>query len=131
MTQSLWMRKTFLSQKLKDMVVQAKKEEAKRVKERLQNKAHRSHPGAETTFEYEQSTNRILQQLEFINPEDLLPENRYLLEVDPTKMALKPADRQQVWQTCMNTAVTVARNRREKHPLPEDSEFEDLQASHF
>ena len=41
MTQSLWMRKTFLSQKLKDMVVQAKKEEAKRVKERLQNKAHK------------------------------------------------------------------------------------------
>ena len=47
----------------------------------------RRYPGAETAFEYEQTMERIINQLEMTDPEDLLPENQYLLEVDPEDLA--------------------------------------------
>ena len=49
----------------------------------------RRHPGAETAFEYEQTMERIIimNQLEMTDPEDLLPEDQYLLEVNPKDLA--------------------------------------------
>ena len=47
----------------------------------------RRYPGAETAFEYEQTMERIMNQLEMTDPEDLLPEDQYLLEVDPEDLA--------------------------------------------
>ena len=93
---------------------------------------YRSHPGAESIFEFERSMNRICQQLDFIDPEELLPEDQYLLEVDANRMAEEPADRRQVWQTSLDSALTTARIRKEKRSVREEleSDDEDYQ-SHF
>ena len=47
---------------------------------------YRKHPGAETRFEYEQIMTQIMNTLEMTNPEDLLPEDQFLLEVDPENL---------------------------------------------
>ena len=93
---------------------------------------YRSHPGAESIFEYERSMNRICQQLDFIDPEELLPEDQYLLEVDANRMAEEPADQRQVWHTSLDSALTTARTRKEKRYVREEleSDDEDYQ-SHF
>ena len=94
---------------------------------------YRSHPNAESIFEYERSVNQICQQLDFIDPEELLQEDQYLLEVDAAKMAEEPADRRQVWQTCLDSALTTSRTRKEKRTVREEleGEAEEYQSSFF
>ena len=94
---------------------------------------YRSHPGAESIFDYERSVNRICQQLDFIDPEELLPEDQYLLEVDAERMAEETADRRHVWQTCLDSALTTARIRKEKRTVREELEgdIEEYQSYHF
>ena len=50
------------------------------------------HPGAETAFEYKQTMERILNQLEMTDPEDLIPEDLYLLDLDPEDIAKSTRD---------------------------------------
>ena len=57
----------------------------------------RRHPGAETAFEYERTMERIVNQLEMTDPEDLLPKDLYLLDVDPEDLAKTTRDGRQSW----------------------------------
>ena len=50
------------------------------------------YPGVDTAFEYEQTMERILNQLEMTDPEDLLPEDQYLLGVNPEDLAKSTHD---------------------------------------
>ena len=100
---------------------------------------HRSHPGAEwftrelIIFEYERSMNCICKQLDFIDTEELLMEDQYLLEVDAERMAEEPADRWHVWQTCLDSALATANNQREKRSIRDELEddIEDYQSYFF
>ena len=53
---------------------------------------------------------RIMDDLEMMNPEDLLPEDQYLLGVDPEDLATASKDRQKVWQAELKTAVAAAKH---------------------
>ena len=65
----------------------------------INEKLHfKRHPGAETLFEYEQTMNRILTNLEMMNPEILLPEDQYLLGINPDDLATTSKDKSQVCQ---------------------------------
>ena len=51
---------------------------------------------------------RIMDDLEMMNLEDLLPEDQYLLGVDLEDLATASKDRRQVWQAKLETAVAAA-----------------------
>ena len=91
----------------------------------------RRHPGAETAFEYERTMERIVNQLEMTDPEDLLPEDLYLLDVDPEDLAKSTRDGRQSWQTNLETALIAAEHEKQKRESDMDDENEELQSSHF
>ena len=72
------------------------------------------HPGAETAFEYEQTMERILNQLEMTDPEDLLPEDQYLLGVNPEDLTKSTCDGKRSWQTNLKTAIISAKHAKWK-----------------
>ena len=74
---------------------------------------------------------RIMDDLEMMNPEDLLPEDQYLLGVDPEDLATASKDRQQVWQAELKTAVAAAKHVTTRLNLPPECKHEDVQAAHF
>ena len=50
-------------------------------------------PGSrDIVCEYEQTMEQILNQLEMTDPEDLLPEDLYLLDIDPEDLAESTRD---------------------------------------
>ena len=69
-------------------------------------------------FEFDQTMNRILDNLEMMNLEDLLPEDQYLLGVDSEDLATASKDRRQVWQADLKTAVAAAERFNRQHNLP-------------
>ena len=74
---------------------------------------------------------RIMDDLEMMNPEDLLPEDQYLLGVDLEDLATASKGRKQVWQAELETAVAAAEHvTRQLNLLPE-CKHEDVQAAHF
>ena len=88
---------------------------------------YRKHPGAETRTEYEQIMNRIMNQLEMTNPEDLLPEDRFLLDVDPEDLINTSPDGRQAWLANFDTAVASAEHEKRKRDdiSNEDSDDDD------
>ena len=50
----------------------------------------------------------ILNNLDMTNPEDLLLEVQYILGVDPEDLAFALADKRQVWQANLGTAIAAA-----------------------
>lgn len=74
----------------------------------------RRHPGVETAFEYKETMTLILNNLEMMNPEDLLLKDQYLLGVNLEDLAPSPADRRQVWQANLETAITAAEHVNRK-----------------
>ena len=65
-------------------------------------------PGAESKFEYEQIMNQILSKMEMTDPEDLLPEDQYILGVDPEEIAKTTLDGRQAWMVNFETAIAAA-----------------------
>ena len=61
---------------------------------------------------------QIMDDLEMMNPEDLLPEDQYLLGVDPEDLATASTDRRQVWQAELETAVAAAEHVTTRLNLP-------------
>ena len=53
-----------------------------------------------------------------INLEDLFPEDQYLLSVNLEELASTPADKRQVWQANLETAIAVAEPVSRKQDLP-------------
>ena len=66
-----------------------------------------------------------------MNPEDILPEDQYLLGVDPEDLAISSKDRRQVWQAELKTAVAAAEHVNRRLNLPPECKQEDVQAAHF
>ena len=91
----------------------------------------RRHPGAETAFEYERTMEQIINQLEMTDPEDFLPEDLYLLDVNPEDFAKPTCDGRQSWQTNLETALIAAEHSKRKREVDMDDENEELQSSHF
>ena len=75
--------------------------------------------------------NRILDNLEMMNPEDLLPGDKYLLDVDPEDLATAFKDRRQVWQADLKTAVTAVEHVNKRRNLSPECKHKDVQAAHF
>ena len=71
---------------------------------------YRRHPGAETPFEYEQIMNNILEKMEMTNPEDLLPEDQFILGVDPEEIMKASPDARQAWLANFETAEVAAKH---------------------
>ena len=74
---------------------------------------------------------RIINQLEMTDPEDLLPDDLYLLDVDPEDLAKLTRDGRQSWQTNLETALIAAEHAKQKREFDMDDKNEELQSSHF
>ena len=74
---------------------------------------------------------RIIEDLEMMNPEDLLPEDKYVLDVDPEDLATASKDRRQVWQEELETAIAAAEHVNRQLSLSPECKHEDVQAAHF
>ena len=82
--------------------------------------------GAETVFEYEQTMNCILDDLEVMNPEDLLPEDQFLLGINPEDLATAFKVRRQVWQANLEPAVATAEHDSRRRNLPPECKHDDV-----
>ena len=94
----------------------------------------RKHPGAETASEYEQIMNRIMTKLEMTDPEDLLPEDQFLLGVDPEKLMNTSPDGRQAWLANLDSAIAAAGHEKRRRDETDDTESEDEdeeQSHHF
>ena len=90
------------------------------------------YPGAETVFEYEQTMERIIHQLEMTDPEDLLPEDQYLLGVDPEDLAKASPDGRKTWRSNLETSIiVVAENYKQRRETVAEDEEDELQSFHF
>ena len=69
--------------------------------------------------------NNILNKLEMTNPEDLLPEDQYILGVDPEKIANTSPDGRQAWLANFNTAVAAAEHEKRKRDEMSDDDEDD------
>ena len=75
--------------------------------------------------------NRILDDLEMVKPEDLLPEDQYLLGVDLEDLATASKDRRKVWKADLEYAVAAAEHVNRRRNLPPACKHEEVQATHF
>ena len=55
--------------------------------------------------------------LEMTNPEDLLPEDRFILDVDPQNLINTSPDRKQAWLAIFDTAVAAAEHEKRKYEM--------------
>ena len=72
---------------------------------------------------------QIIDDLEMMNPEVLLPEDQYLLGVDPEDLATASKDRRQVWEAKIETAVAAAEHINRRLNLPPECKHKDVQAA--
>ena len=70
---------------------------------------------------------QILNQLEMTDPEDLLPEDLYLLDVDPEDLAKSTRDGRRSWQTNLETTMIAVEYAKWKGEANLDDENEELQ----
>ena len=70
---------------------------------------------------------RILSQLEMTDAEDLLPEDQYLLGVNPEDLAKLTRDGRRSWQTNLETAMIAAEHAKWKPDANVDKKNEVLQ----
>ena len=64
-------------------------------------------------------------------PEDLLPEDQYLLEVDPEDLAKAFPDGRKTWRSNLETALIVAENHKRRREHEADNEEDELQSFYF
>ena len=57
---------------------------------------------------------RIINQLEMTDPEGLLPEDQYLLEVNPEDLAKASSDDRKIWHSNLETALIVAEDHKQR-----------------
>ena len=62
-----------------------------------------------------------MNQLEMTDPEDLLPEDQYLLEVDPEDLAKASSDGRKTWRSNLETALIVAENHKQRREQEADN----------
>ena len=86
---------------------------------------YRRHPGAETLSEYEQIMNRIMNKIEMTDPEDLLPEDQFLLGVDPEKIMKTSPDGRQAWLANLDAAVAAAEHEKRRRDEIDDDDTEE------
>ena len=74
-----------------------------------------------------------MNQLEMTDPEYLLPEDQYLLEVDPEDLAKASSDGRKTWRSNLETALIVAENhkQRREHEADNEEEKQELKSFHF
>ena len=89
------------------------------------------HPGAETVFDKGKTMKQIIEDIEMMNPEDLLPEDQYLLGADPKDLATASKDRRQVRRAELETAVAAAEHVNRQLNVPPECKHEDVQAAYF
>ena len=68
--------------------------------------------------------NRIMNKLEMTDPEDLLPEDQYLLGVDPEKLINTSPDGRQAWLANLDAATAAAEHEKRRQDEVGD-EFEN------
>ena len=74
---------------------------------------------------------RIISKLEMTDPEDLLPEDQYLLGVDPEDLMKASPDGRQAWMSNFESAVAAADHaKRKRDDLFEDDAIES-QSTYF
>lgn len=86
---------------------------------------YRRHLGAESKFVYEQIMNQILSKMEMKDPEDLLPEDHYILGVDSEEIAKTTPDGRQAWLANFETAVAAAGHAKRSGDELDDRDDED------
>ena len=72
-----------------------------------------------------------MNQLEMTDPEDLLPEDQYLLEVDPEDLAKASSDGRKTWRSNLETALIVAENHNQRREHEANDKEEEQQSFHF
>ena len=92
---------------------------------------YRRHPGAETAAEYEQIMKRIMNKLEMTDPEDLLPEDQYLLGVDPEELINTSPDGRNAWLANLDTAEAAAEHDKRRRDESRDEDEECMQSNFF
>ena len=74
---------------------------------------HRAHDGAETVEEYESRMRRIEQSLELTDPEELLKEDRFLVEdYSLEELAATTLNKRITWEESLNVAKSAASHAR-------------------
>ena len=63
--------------------------------------------------------------------EDLLPEDQYLLEVNPEDLAEVSSDDRKTWRSNLETALIVAENHKRRRKHEADDKEDELQSFHF
>ena len=69
--------------------------------------------------------NRIMNKLEMTDPEDLLPEDQFLLGVDPEKLMKTSPDGRQAWLANLDSAMAAAEHEKRRRDETDDAESED------
>ena len=65
------------------------------------------------------------------DPEDLLPEDQYLLGDDPEKLINTSSDGCQAWLANLDTVETAAEHEKRRRDNSEDEDEEDMQSNYF
>lgn len=95
---------------------------------------HRAHDGAETVEEYEYRMRRIEQSLEHTDPEELLEEDRFLVEeYSLEELAATTSNKRITWEESLKAAKSAAGHARVRRNLDkhECSNYDELQMSFF
>ena len=69
--------------------------------------------------------NRIMTKLEMTDSEDLLPEDQFLLGVDPEKLMNTFPDGRQVWLANLDSTIAAAEHEKRRRDKTDDAESKD------
>ena len=95
---------------------------------------YRRHSGAETAIEYEDRMARIIDTFKWVDPDELLPEDRHLVDShSPETLATATLDARIAWEESMRTAFDAVEHARIKRTLERIDyvDYSSLQTSHF
>ena len=95
---------------------------------------YRKHSGAETASKYDDRMSRIIDTFEWVDPGELLPEDRHLVDSrSPKTLATVTSDARIAWKESMRTAFVAVGHTRIKRTMKRIGcvNCSVLQASHF
>ena len=95
---------------------------------------YRQHNGAETVSKYDNRMSRIIDTFEWVDPDELLPEDRHLVDShSPETLATATSDARIAWEESMRTAFAAVEHARIKRTLERIDcvDYSSLQTSHF
>ena len=72
-----------------------------------------------------------MNKLEMTDPEELLPEDQFLLGVDPEKLINTSPDGGQAWLANLDTAIAADEHNKRKRDKSVEEDEEDMQSHHF